>query len=704
MVSTNRRRIVAGIAVVSLAMVLLLAGVGGAADVTTQPQFVDTNVTSDTTWSPNEGPYRITTDIAVTEGATLSIEPGTTIEFVDGASLQVRGKLDAGDAGEEVVLESFRDDEAASAGAWAGLVVSGELVLTDARVTDATTGLRTEPGGRLTATDLVVDRMGADGVAVGDGSQVTLRNASFGRIEQRDIRLGTEADDQAADADEQPAGLALHSSTLPHGIEGGLDGAGMTTVTVAESTITGPVDIGVNAVRIDDSTIDTRFEVRSEVYRAVQSVSLVGSTVPADGELVVESEEGLSGAVERNRIAGHVRLVEPAGVTVRENEVDSGRISLGGYSVTDVQVVENRITNGSIHLAASNSISQATVEDNRAYGGKTPLLLTAKFVSETQVVGNGVYGAEGTGISLRPPRTGEAGELTLRDNTVVESGTGIRIAFGGSRSLYNPGQNSTVRGNLLAVNDRGLVVYNDLSARITENRIVDNEVGVRLDSTGVNEEQVYVVNGNDLSGNEVGLAYLGPAELAVTAERNYWGAESGPEYPAVVPNGEGARVSTDGPTVDVIPFVGAPPEGLPTALPTPSATVKVAGDGTVTVTPSGVDSKTRYVISFGDGTWTTVRSSAAKHTYQGTANHTVAVYAIDANGRASVPPVRKSVATPTPTPTRTPERTGRDENGPTASPTATPGSPDHTTSSGQAGFGILVAVFTLLGGRVAYRS
>ena len=704
--SPTRRRTVTGVVIIVLALVFSFGSTAGAAGVTTQPTFVDTDVTSDTVWTADEGPYRVTADIAVAEGATLTIEPGTTVEFVDGASLQVRGRLEANDTGERVVFESFREDGNASAGAWGGLVVSGDMILDDARVSGAMTGLRTVSGGTLTATDLVVDRTGADGVGVGDGSQVTLRNASFKRIEQRDIRLGVEAGDRATD-DDQGAALKIHSSTLPNGIEGDLDGAGETTVTASGTTFEGPVDISVNAVRLSGSTIDARFRVRDELSRPVRSVSLVDSTVTADGAVVAKDEEDLNGTVENSRVAGKVRLVEPVGVTIRENEVDGGEIALGGNSVTDVQVTENRLTNGSIRLAASRSVDGSTIADNRAYGGGTPLLVKGEFVYGNRVAGNGVYGAEGTGIALRAPLAGEAGELALHNNTVVGSGTGLGITFGAGRGVYNPGLNSTVRGNLIAANERGIVIDKTLTTHVTGNRIVDNGVGVRLDSAGINEEQVYTVDGNDLSGNEVGLAYLGPAEVPVTAERNYWGAESGPAYPAVVPDGDGVQVTTDGPTVDVIPFASAPPEGLPVALATPSAAVEVTADGTVTVTPSGADNVAQYVVSFGDGTWTTVRGGVAEHTYQGAVNHTVTIYAIDADGRASVPPVREAVATPTPTPTQTPsstpasDGTSGSQTGPTATAAATTSSTDHTTPQGLDGFGIAVLAFTLLGGSLA---
>ena len=52
-------------------------------------------LTEDTTWSLAEGPYRVTSELTVAAGATLTIEPGVSVFFDPAARMVVNGRLDA---------------------------------------------------------------------------------------------------------------------------------------------------------------------------------------------------------------------------------------------------------------------------------------------------------------------------------------------------------------------------------------------------------------------------------------------------------------------------------------------------------------------------------------------------------------------------------------------------------------------------------
>ena len=56
-------------------------------------QQVTDNVGNDTVWTSNQGPYHISGNAVVESDATLTIEPGTTVFFDEGARLTVAGRL-----------------------------------------------------------------------------------------------------------------------------------------------------------------------------------------------------------------------------------------------------------------------------------------------------------------------------------------------------------------------------------------------------------------------------------------------------------------------------------------------------------------------------------------------------------------------------------------------------------------------------------
>ena len=56
---------------------------------------VSSTINSDTTWTKQSSPYTISGTVTVTNGATLTIEPGVTVNIGQGASLQIEGTLTA---------------------------------------------------------------------------------------------------------------------------------------------------------------------------------------------------------------------------------------------------------------------------------------------------------------------------------------------------------------------------------------------------------------------------------------------------------------------------------------------------------------------------------------------------------------------------------------------------------------------------------
>src|SRR3990172_6639446 len=77
------------------------------ADVVTHPAGT---ISSHTTWS-NLDIHRVTGNVTVAAGITLTIEPGTIVKFNSGTNLDINGVLDAvGNSSGKIVFTSYRDD------------------------------------------------------------------------------------------------------------------------------------------------------------------------------------------------------------------------------------------------------------------------------------------------------------------------------------------------------------------------------------------------------------------------------------------------------------------------------------------------------------------------------------------------------------------------------------------------------------------
>jgi hypothetical protein len=59
------------------------------------PTDITNNITSNTTWTKADGPYTIKTSISISNGVTLTIEPGIIIKFDNGTSITANGKINA---------------------------------------------------------------------------------------------------------------------------------------------------------------------------------------------------------------------------------------------------------------------------------------------------------------------------------------------------------------------------------------------------------------------------------------------------------------------------------------------------------------------------------------------------------------------------------------------------------------------------------
>ena len=73
------------------------------------PTYVGGNITTNTTWTLNNSPYVVQSDIYIS--ATLTIEPGVVVKLNPQTKITVSGKLNAnGTEAEKIHFTSIKDD------------------------------------------------------------------------------------------------------------------------------------------------------------------------------------------------------------------------------------------------------------------------------------------------------------------------------------------------------------------------------------------------------------------------------------------------------------------------------------------------------------------------------------------------------------------------------------------------------------------
>jgi hypothetical protein len=169
---------------------ILFSGLG------VQGAEVSGTIASSTTWSLSGSPYIVMGSVTVAEGATLTIDPGVTIQFRQFQGLWVAGHLQAvGTVGNPIVFGG----STAQRGWWRGIHLTGEgsaqmdwCDVAHAGYSDSV-GIAALGTGSLTIRNSTVREHQGDGLRLSVGyAALTSQNNSF-RDCTRGVRLGTGA-------------------------------------------------------------------------------------------------------------------------------------------------------------------------------------------------------------------------------------------------------------------------------------------------------------------------------------------------------------------------------------------------------------------------------------------------------------------------------------------------------------------------------
>ena len=717
--------------VVAIGLVAAPAPVAGQSAVT----FVDSDISSDTTWTAEDGPYRVVGNVTVTSDTSLEIEEGTTVEFAEGVTLFVAGTVTAnGTEAEPVRLTASRD--LSTPGAWGSIRTTGSgtatLSLSQTELTYGTTGVTvSNPDSTIQFEDVSVSRLAGSGIDVktaGGNTNIEVRNSRFQDIDGNGIA--------AARTDILPVDSASEWDITETTFDG-IGGAAMDLDTVRTTGLTvrgnhfegidGPA-VRIAADRVRQSTI--RSNTIRDANRAlhvetadVSSLAVIDNEIDVDGIAVdLSLEQNVYGLhVRDNQITGG-----EAGIAIRHDPLSDGFYSF------DLSVTENEIqkqARSGIRLRTSTfsdstiAVRNNTARDNGRYGialtvgefrnavvadnqvagnGRSGLLLGARHVRNTRVEGNEIRENGAAGIELTARAVMD--RVSVAGNDLLDNaGEGLVIETG-----ERTDGNYTVTDNVIAANAYGVVLEGPQTGHLRENAVVFNTVafGDRVERSDVEPGVgVLATDGasdatletNDIYGNRVGLYTL--IDGTVSAVDNYWGAESGPYHRSINPEGDGNAVVTEQGWVDLVEIRS---DRVREAYSRPTAALHIdpqPGYVSQPVTVSAAGSTDQdgvirtYRLTIGDRT-TMMESVQQTVSFDEVGTYPVTLWVEDDMGIESADPAEADIqisAVPEPTTSE-----------PTVSPTPTPTTTVVTTTRTDAGGSGLFGWFGGLLGAVFY--
>jgi predicted outer membrane repeat protein len=397
-----------------------------------------TGTIATTTWFASGSPYRVTGDILVPIGETLSIEPGVDVLFDVDVQFVVEGSLHA--IGTEIDSIRF---EPGTAVEWGGLRLSG--------------------GDTSTIAYARISGGHADGPAIPDstGGGIYLSNARLGLANV--VLMGNAAlDDGGAMCVDSLSVVSLERCTITGNISGD-DGGGiavdLSTIFVAACTVNG------NTSSDDGGGLS--------VYN--HSVSVFVDTDVSDN---VSGWDGGGIILDRYSDA----TLDTCNITNNSAADDGGGLEADRYSSVTLTgcVVENNYAAddaGGVH-AEDNSISNlinCTISGNTSAddGGG----LSVEYTSEATLTGcdlvNNVSGWDGGGLSLDVNSTAALDNCTVTGNSAADTGGGVE-ADTDSRMTLN---DCNISGNVSS-NDAGGVSVDTRSEIVLYNcEVIGNSSG-----------------------------------------------------------------------------------------------------------------------------------------------------------------------------------------------------------------------------------
>ena len=521
---TRAHAILVALFVVGLTVAGTAAPVAGAADGSeTGVTFVESSVTTNTTWSADDGPYRVIQDVRVERDATLTIAQGTEVQFADGMSVTVAGSMAAN--GTERNPVTFRTTPGATGSAqWTGLRYDGgpasALSLANATIRDAKHGMTVASAtGRVSLRDVTVRETGSHGIAVGDVSampETTIERSTFDGVGGHGIAATPTSGSLEAisldAADTDRGETTSHALAMVPGVE-----------TTFDEIVLAYGSHG-NAPALDESAL-RRFGIDTDDEGDIDRplIDRIERVTAADGQLRITLSESVrvQGDEELLLSVANVANPETRGiyrVDVRLTDRGVSQLSDGVHAPLVIGGVTTEHADTSV--VEETRVESLAVRDTafRHIDG-TGLFVDADSV-DVDVRDNRMASVGGDGVGVRATTlsgilrsnhvtAGDAGlHLAVRDgigrlgvvaNTVTRSDAGLRMRQSGSRVMANVG--TTIEHNTFANNrGHGIDVKTD-QGRLTGFSLSDN---VLRDNGGTGAAlSHYAIGGGTIANNRV---------------------------------------------------------------------------------------------------------------------------------------------------------------------------------------------------------
>nr|WP_320192686.1 right-handed parallel beta-helix repeat-containing protein [uncultured Desulfobacter sp.] len=497
------------------------------------------SLSADETWS---GTVSLTGDVTVPDGVTLTIEPGTTIQFTAlnddqaGGSntsrieLLVNGILKAQGTGESPILFTS-DSDNPSAGDWTGIRLAPEsnnadLVMTHCTVNYCATAVYYNSSGYSTAINIsnsVFEHLSDSGFYLYDDSgadpSVTLQNNMVQDIGGSGIYLYTTGNYTAIDSN-------ISGNTIKNAGSFGIRIYANGSYSEIDGEISGNIiqDVGGNGInvynayghayqsdlQITGNTIlrSTYYGIHVYLYRGDASVSISANDISE----VTGSSPSYAGIYTEVSRYSNPLLVNIAGNQVYNNTGMCGLyLSLSGSG--EAEISSNTVYGNGYHGIYSGSSNidvnafSNDVHDNSSSG----LSLTTKGAD---VYSNKVYNNGGTGIYLN-----KYGEAQISSNEVYGNASqGIYLYLNSSddadillNNVYGNGYDGIYCQRYSSYDYAADILYNDVHDNGRSGLYVSTGAGTRVNYNNFvdNGESYYAVQNANSN--------------AVNARFNWWG-------------------------------------------------------------------------------------------------------------------------------------------------------------------------------------
>jgi hypothetical protein len=514
------------------------------ADVT----YVEDDVTENTTWTAEEGPYRIAADVTVEEGATLAVEPGTAVQPAADIRITVEGTLTAeGTADDPVTIATA--PQAPDDVRWASIRYAGgadsRLSLSHVALENATNGVTVGSSvGRVSLSDVTVRNVEQDGIRIADVDRtpsVTVEDSTVIDVGGRGVAAtpgtGAVGESRVSSNSTGLSNRTEHQLALRPGLD--------TTMDALNVSYRGHGDVShVNRSsfrqfgldRNDNGSVErSLLPLVKNVTRGANSYEIElrrSVTIPADVTLRVAYDwvknpntfgtYPVEVAFETNEVGQTATTVLPFRLRSDERQpaLDATTTSrVGGLAVRDSTFEE--ISEQGVFVAADKARNVRVTGNSFADTRGSGVTFRGRAVGRVVVGGNRLAEIGPTADGVRVVAR-KASDLTLRGNRISGADAGVGL-YARSGNVYGVRLSS----NVVTDSATGVRVYHRpeyysqrLSLTATDNRLADNRgrgFSVVAPSSRVRQT---TFRGNEISGNgDVGL-YLRGNEVARIALRD----------------------------------------------------------------------------------------------------------------------------------------------------------------------------------------